>query len=82
MKAANDNLPLALRRSEAAQLCAISVSTFDSWVKRGTLPGPLPGTRRWSRAAIERAVNEGIIGAPVTASALSPFEEWKRANAR
>ena len=42
---------LFLSRREAAAICGISVQTFDTYVRKGILPGPLPGTRRWSRAA-------------------------------
>jgi hypothetical protein len=29
---------------------------FDAWVKKGVVPGPIPGTRRWSKLAIVRAL--------------------------
>lgn len=73
MKAANDNWPLVLTRPQAADMCRISVSTFDVWVRKGTLPGPIPGTRRWSRVAIERALSGGTASADPS---QSPFEQW------
>jgi len=69
-----------LTRPEAAKMCTISVQTFDAWVRKGILPGPIPGTRRWSRIAIERA----LAGDPVASTAdisPSPFEQWKRRDA-
>jgi excisionase family DNA binding protein len=71
---------LALTRQEAAELCRISVQTFDKWVRRGTLPGPIAGTRRWSRRDIERRL-AGEIAAPPDLSPVSSFEQWKRDHA-
>jgi hypothetical protein len=78
--AANDNWPIVLTRSEAATMCSISLSTFDMWVSKGILPGPISGTRRWSRVAICRALANGLIERPIVTD-HSPFDEWKRANA-
>lgn len=47
---------LALTREQAAEACGLSVTGFDSWVRRGIVPGPIKGTHRWSRAALERAL--------------------------
>jgi hypothetical protein len=79
-RAADDNWPTVLTRPEAAEMCRISVQTFDTWVRKGILPGPIPGTRRWSRIAIERAL-AGDIVASTTDIWPSPFEQWKRRNA-
>jgi predicted DNA-binding transcriptional regulator AlpA len=77
---ANDNWPIVLTRPEAAAMCGISLSTFDNWVRKDILPGPICGTRRWSRVAIERALSDGLTG-PSMSTEHSPFAEWKRANA-
>jgi predicted DNA-binding transcriptional regulator AlpA len=79
-RAANDNWPLVLTRSEAAAMCQIGLSTFDGWIKKGILPGPIPKTRRWSRTAIESALADGCI-APSVNSQHSPFEQWRHRNA-
>ena len=65
------------RREAARDYCGGSVSTFDSWVRKGILPGPIPGTRRWHRPAIEHALNKacGLEDRPQRPS--SPLEEWK-----
>ena len=47
---------LALTRSQAAELCGLTPSGFDTWVRRGVVPPPVMGTRRWSRVQIERAL--------------------------
>jgi predicted DNA-binding transcriptional regulator AlpA len=77
---ANDNWPLVMTRREATKMCRISVQTFDAWVRKGILPGPIPGTRRWSRSAIEQHLG-GVISASPANDQFSPFEQWKRGNA-
>jgi len=82
MRADIDHPPLVLTRPEAAALCSVCPSTFDNWVRKGIVPGPMAGTRRWSRVAIERAI-AGDRSAPAADNDnLSPFEAWKLANAR
>jgi hypothetical protein len=77
---ANDNWPPVLTRCEAAEMCRISVQTFDSWVRKGILLGPIPGTRRWSRSAIEQSLRGGVVESFAN-ERFSPFEQWKRGNA-
>jgi hypothetical protein len=77
---ADDKWPAVLTRPEAAKMCRISVQTFDAWVRREILPGPIPGTRRWSRIAIEHALAGDIVTSTGDIH-LSPFEQWKRRNA-
>jgi len=77
---ANDNWPAVLTRKEAAKMCRISAQTFDTWVRKQILPRPIPGTRRWSRIAIERAL-AGDVGALSADAPPSAFEQWKRRNA-
>jgi hypothetical protein len=61
-------------------IARISVQTFDLWVRKGILPGPIPGTRRWSRSAIERRLAGGVVASSAI-DQLSPFEQWKCGNA-
>jgi hypothetical protein len=75
-----DSYPLVLTRRQAAKMCGISVQTFDAWVRKEILPGPIPGTRRWSRVAIEHVLAGGIVTSTVDVRP-SPFEQWKRRNA-
>jgi predicted DNA-binding transcriptional regulator AlpA len=76
----NDNWPPVLTRREAAKMCRISVPTFDGWVRKAILPKPIPGTRRWSRVAIECALGGGGDRSPPDIQ-LSAFERWSRDNA-
>jgi hypothetical protein len=70
---------LALTREQAATLCGLTPSGFDSWVKRGVVPGPMKGTRRWSRAALERALAGTQAAADDDAESI--FAGWKARNA-
>jgi predicted DNA-binding transcriptional regulator AlpA len=80
LQSANDNWPLVLTRREAARMCGISASTFSIWIKKGILPPPIPGTRRWNRVAIEHGLAGGLTAAPST-NEDSVFDQWKRDHA-
>jgi predicted DNA-binding transcriptional regulator AlpA len=77
---ANHIWPPVLTRPEGAKMCGISVQTFDTWVRKGVLPGPIAGTRRWSRSAMEQRL-AGQIATPSTTEQPSAFEQWKRGHA-
>ena len=73
-----------LTREEAAASCRLSTQGFSQWVKKGRLPGPLPGTARWDLRAIDAALDslsgiadrgEGGIGSLV-------LDQWKAKHAR
>ena len=53
--------------AEAAAYCSVTPATWSKWVAIGIVPGPLPGTRRWDRRAIDLALDKasGIV-APVS----------------
>lgn len=69
---------LILTRREAAELLGISPSTFDNWVRKGVVPKPLEGTKRWSRAAIERAVSGEPASVPQSYDPEAIYAEWER----
>lgn len=73
-----EDYPITLSRPQAAKMCGISVSTFDVWVRKGAVPGPIPLTRRWSRSGIVRAVD----GVAIDVEQGDAFERWERENAR
>jgi hypothetical protein len=57
--------PRCLNRRQAADYCGCgSLSSFDDWVRRGIVPGPIPGTRRWDRKAIDAALDKNSNLAP------------------
>ena len=73
--------PRLLTREQAAAYCGLSVHGFSEWVKTGRLPGPIRGTIRWDRKAIDAALDQAS-GLQATLQP-SPLEEWKaRRNAR
>jgi hypothetical protein len=45
--------PRLLTREQAAAYCGVGVTTFTAWVRRGIVPGPVSGTHRWDRKAID-----------------------------
>lgn len=67
-------VPRGLSREQAAEYCGCdTVDAFDEWVKKGIVPGPIPGTRRWDRKAIDRALDRrsGLVE-----DSGPSFEEW------
>lgn len=70
-------LPRGLTKAQAATCCGCETLTaFDEWVRQGIVPKAMPGTTRWDRRAIDRALDRryGLI-----AEAGGPdesFEEW------
>lgn len=69
--------PRGLSKADAASYCGCdSLSAFDDWIRRGIVPGPIPGTHKWDRKAIDRALDKlsGIVPQSDTAAA---YDEWK-----
>jgi hypothetical protein len=65
-----------LSKADAAAYCGCeSLSTFDSWIAKGIVPGPIPGTHRWDRKAIDLALDRASGIAPAD---VSNYSEWKR----
>jgi hypothetical protein len=65
---------LALTREQAARLCGLAPTGFDVWVRKGIVPGPVKGTRRWSRVALERALGGEV---PANDDAEETYRRWK-----
>ena len=72
---------LALTRAQAAALCELTPTGFDSWVRRGIVPGPITGTRRWSKAALERAISGVAKGGGNVDDPEAVFNEWLKSHA-
>ena len=49
--------PRLLTREEAAGYCGVGATTFAGWIRRGIVPGPVSGTHRWDRKAIDGALD-------------------------
>ena len=67
-------MPRILSRAQAAAYCSCSVPSFNDWIRRGIVPGPIPGTNRWDRKAIDAALDRA---SGLTVSIGDPFDEWK-----
>lgn len=76
--------PRLLTGPAAAAYLSISHATFSKWVAAGTVPAPVPNTRRWDRKALDLALDKvaGIV-APYYAEPEDecPLEKWKREDA-
>jgi hypothetical protein len=71
-------IPRCLSVDDAAAYAGCkTVSAFRDWVRRGIMPGPLPGTHRYDRKAIDAALDR-LSGLSTTIMELSPYEAWKR----
>jgi hypothetical protein len=72
-----NNLPRrGLSREAAATYAGCeSLSTFSDWVRRGILPGPIPGTHTWDRKAIDVSLDR--LSGLEPSIELSPFDQWK-----
>jgi hypothetical protein len=68
-----------MTKGEAAEYCGCeSKSAFDTWVQKGIVPGPIPGTQRWDRKAVDlwldRASN--IVAETKVSGSSSVLEQW------
>lgn len=69
--------PRLMTKAEAAAYCAITPSRLSQLVKAGTLPRSIPGTTRWDKAAIDRALDK--LSGLTSDAELSPYQKWKQA---
>lgn len=73
--------PRGLSREDAAAYAGCkTLSAFHDQIRRGILPGPMPGTHTWDRKAIDAALDR--LSGLQTTIAPSPLEEWKTRRAR
>lgn len=72
--------PRLMSGTDIANYCGITLATLSKWVAAGRLPGPLPGTRRWDRKAIDLALDKlsGIQSTVPAAEEECPLEKWMR----
>ena len=49
--------PRVLAKPAAAAYCGLTESGFDHWVTTRKLPGPMKGTRRWDKVALDLALD-------------------------
>lgn len=71
-----------LSKQEAADYCGCSsLAAFDRWRAKGIVPGPIPGTTRWDRKALDRALDQASGLVTESSSDLTPYQRWKVENA-
>ena len=56
-----------------------TVAAFRAWVRRGIMPKPMPGTRRYDRRAIDLALDR-LSQISSQSSESSVYGQWKRQN--
>jgi predicted DNA-binding transcriptional regulator AlpA len=71
--------PRLLTGPAAAAYLSISHATFARWVAAGTVPAPIPNTRRWDRKALDLALDKtsGIV-APSIVPEEDEYAKWKQ----
>lgn len=69
--------PRGLTVEQAAEYAGCqTVSAFRDWVRKGKMPGPIPGTHRYDRRAIDAALDR-LSGLTTTVPEQSAYEAWK-----
>ncbi|SFI39704.1 hypothetical protein [Bradyrhizobium sp. Gha] len=75
-------LKRCLTKNEAAAYCGCNtLAAFDRWRAEGIVPDAIPGTNRWDRKAIDRALDRASGLVTDSAAELSPYQRWKAENA-
>jgi hypothetical protein len=70
--------PRGLSAADAASYAGCqTVSAFRDWVRRGIMPRALPGTHRYNRKAIDKALDR-LSGQTSTMSDISEYGVWRR----
>lgn len=64
-----------ITKQEAADRCSLTPSGYDLWRRKGLVPGPVPGTRRYDAKALDLALDKAM---GLTSDEPSKFLEWKR----
>ena len=70
--------PRGMSREQAAAYAGCeTLSAFNDWIRRGIMPGPIPGTHKWDRKAIDAALDRLSGLQPTIMHRLSPYDAWK-----
>lgn len=67
-----------LTREQAAEYCGVSPSGFSAWQRQGLVPGPIPGTNRWDRKALDAALDKASGLREAGAQPEDAYTAWKR----
>ncbi len=74
-----------MTRQQAAEYCGCeTIAAFDAWVRKGIIPGPIPGTHRWDRKAVDAALDRASGLQPTVAPSDidEQYEAFKRHEAQ
>ena len=71
-----------LTREQAAEYCGLTPEGFSAWQRQGIVPGPIPGTKRWDRKALDAALDRASGLRHAEAPANTEVEEWFRRDAQ
>lgn len=75
--------PRGLSREDAARYAGCrTLSAFNDRIRRGLLPGPIPGTHTWDRRAIDAALDRAGGLTPTIAPEETPLRAWQAKRAR
>ena len=66
------------KQEAAAYAGCETLSAFNDWIRRGIMPGPIPGTHKSDKKAIDAALDR-LSGLGATIAQQSPFDEWMAA---
>lgn len=53
--------PRGLTAAEAAAYLNVSVATFRNRVKKGIIPGPIPGLNRWDKQTLDDWLSGTVV---------------------
>ncbi|MEP9355030.1 hypothetical protein ABLE93_15690 [Xanthobacter sp. KR7-65] len=70
--------PRCLTLQQAADYCALTRSGFSAWQRQGLVPGPIPGTNRWDRKALDAALDKASGLREAGAMPEDPWDAWER----
>ena len=75
--------PRLMSGADVATYCGITLATLAAWISTGRLPGPLPGTRRWDRKALDLALDKasGIKAPSLAPDGSEALEQWVQEDA-
>jgi len=63
-----------LTRDDAAEYLGLTTEGFSEWVRRGIVPGPIPGTHRWDKKAIDAALDKA---SGLNLTMPTAYDKWK-----
>lgn len=70
--------PRCFTREQAADYCGLSPEGFAAWQRQGIVPGPIPGTKRWDRKALDAALDKASGLREAVTVPEDAYTAWKR----